>query len=521
MTFDGYILVLDAGSGSGRAVVFDTDGNEVSVVQKEWLPKVLPQYPGSQVFDTQEVWQTLCCCVREALTASRIDSAQIIGVSATSMREGMVLYDANRTEIWACPNIDARATEEVVEMLREGIAEDLYRIGGDWLNIISPPRFRWINKHEPDVLKQTAFMSMISDWILFKLSGSIVTDPTMGCSSGLFDLKARAWSEKAIKVCRLPEKIYPPVVEPGTVMGKITDDTAAATGLKAGTPVVSGGADTQLALLGIGNIEPGQWALVGGTFWQTTVISDRPLIDPEFRPRTLCHVNAGRWMTEGITFLVGQQARWLRDGFCQEEVRRAREQGFDPYYLMEKEAAQVPAGANGVIGLFSYVHNSRLWKHAAPSFLNFDIYNPGRSGKRECIRALWESAAYASYGNYKVLGELAGTTPDRITFCGGAAKGFLWPQIIADVFGIPVSIPSAKEATSLGCAMCVGIGTGLFKSFGEAVDRWVKIEKEFFPSRSAHSEYSKHYDKWQRVYTEFMKIVNQDLLTPMWRAPGT
>ena len=85
-----YILVLDAGSGSGRAVIFDVDGNEVCVVQKEWLPKVLPQYPGSQVFDTQEAWQTLCACVREVLGKSSIHPDQIVGVSATSMREGMV-----------------------------------------------------------------------------------------------------------------------------------------------------------------------------------------------------------------------------------------------------------------------------------------------------------------------------------------------------------------------------------------------------------------------------------------------
>lgn len=521
MISNGYILVLDAGSGSGRAVIFDTDGNEVSVVQKEWLPKVLPQYPGSQVFETQEVWQTLCSCVREALTKSSINSAQIIGVSATSMREGMVLYDCNQKEIWACPNIDARAAEEVVEMLQEGIAEDLYRIGGDWPNIISPPRFRWISKYEPDVLYQTACMSMISDWILFRLSGRIVTDPTIGSSSGLFDLNKRTWSEATIKACRLPEGIYPPVVEPGTVIGQINDEAAGTTGLKVGTPVITGGADTQLALLGTGNIQPGKWALVGGTFWQTTVIWNRPLIDPEYRPRTLCHVSPGGWMTEGIAFLIGQQARWFRDGFCREEIRRAFEQRVDPYYLMEQAAAQVPPGANGVIGLFSSIHNSRFWKHAAPSFLNFDIYNPDRSGKPECIRALWESAAYASYGNLKVLQELTGTTPDRITFCGGAAKGFLWPQIIADVFGVPVSVPVAKEATSLGCAMCVGIGTGLFNDFAEAAERWVKMERDFVPNRSVHAEYLQHYEKWRKVYAEFMKIVDQGLLTPMWRAPGT
>ena len=521
MPAKAYILVLDAGSGSGRSVIFDTDGHEVSVVQKEWLPKVLPKFPGSQVFDTHEAWRTLCDCIQESLSKGSIDPARIVGVSATSMREGMVLYDRDYKEIWACPNVDARATDEVVEMLAEGIAEDLYRTGGDWLNIISPPRFRWIRKYQPDVLDRVAYMSMISDWILFKLSGRIVTDPTVGSSSGLFDLKTRAWSDSSIKACRLPEGIYPPIFEPGSVIGAVTEEAAEATGLKAATPVITGGGDTQLALLGTGNIERGDWALVGGTFWQTTVIWDQPLIDPKFRPRTLCHVSPDRWMTEGIAFLVGQQARWFRDGFCQEEVRRAADQGVDAYRLMEDLAAQVSPGANGVIGLFSAVHNSKFWKHAAPSFVNFDIYNPGKSGKPECIRALWESAVYASYGHVEVLQELTGTVPDQIMFCGGAAKGFLWPQILADVVGVPVTVPVVKEATAFGCAMCVGLGVGLFKTFKEAVAHWVRVEKEFQVCEDTHAEYSRHYERWQKVYTEFMKIVNQGLLTPMWRAPGT
>jgi len=226
-------------------------------------------------------------------------------------------------------------------------------------------------------------------------------------------------------------------------------------------------------------------------------------------------------MTEGIAFLIGQQARWFRDGFCHEEVTAAAERGISPYFLMEELAAAVPPGANGIIGLFSAVHNSKFWKHAAPSFLNFDIYNPHRSGKAECIRALWESAAYVAYANLQVLQELTRVRPTELTFSGGAAKGFLWPQIVADVMGVRVIVPIVKEATALGCAMCVGVGAGLFKDLSSATANWVRIEKEFRPRPAVHQEYEKHFDRWQRVYAEFMKIVNLNLLTPMWRAPGT
>jgi autoinducer-2 kinase len=202
-------------------------------------------------------------------------------------------------------------------------------------------------------------------------------------------------------------------------------------------------------------------------------------------------------------------------------VRLAKQQELDPYFLMEKLAEKVPPGSNGVIGLFSDVHNSKFWKHAAPSFVNFDIYNPQASGKAECIRALWESAAYVAYANLATIEEIGATKPKQFTFCGGAAKGFLWPQIIADVFGVPVRVPVVKEATSLGCAMCVGVGVGLFKDFEQAVDQWIQTEKLFRPDMGAHHEYAKHFARWRDVFAGFMQIVNKDLLTPMWRAPGT
>lgn len=521
MQVDSYMMTVDAGSGSGRAAIFDTHGNEVSLAQKEWAPKVIAQYPGSQVFDTAEAWSILSGCMREVLVKTQIDPARVLGVSATSMREGMVLYDRDRKEIWACPNVDARSSEEVVEMTAMGIAEELYRTGGDWLNIISPPRFRWIKKHQPEILDKVCYMSMISDWVLFKLSGEIVTDPTVGSSSGLFDLKMRTWSDSSIEACGLPVGIYPPVFESGTAIGRVTKAAAQATGLNEGTPVITGGGDTQLALLGVGNIQPLTWAVVGGTFWQTTVIGDKPFIDPLFRPRTLCHVNRDQWMTEAIGFLIGQQARWFRDGFCREEVRVAANDGIDPYYLMEKLAAEIPCGSNGVIGIFSAVHNSRSWKHAAPSFLNFDISNPEGSGKSACIRALWESAAYTAYENLQVLMDLTSSAPEELMFCGGAAKGFLWPQILADVCGVPVKVPVVKEATSFGCAMCVGVGAGIFNSFTEAASQWVRVEREFEPGPNAHRDYLEHFERWRAVYAEMMEIVDQGLLTPMWRAPGT
>jgi autoinducer 2 (AI-2) kinase len=502
-------------------VIFDPDGTQVAMAQREWVPRTLPEYPGSQDFDTEEAWEILSSCVRQALAAGGLRADDVAGVTATSMREGMVLYDAEDQVLWACPNLDARATSEAEEMIRRGLAEQIYRTGGDWVNIIAPPRFWWLRRHLPEVYSRIAKMSMLSDWVLFRLTGRIVTDPTVGSSSGLFDLSRRGWSQDLIEILDLPRGIYPPVYEAGTVIGEVTPAAAQATGLRPGTPVVASGADTQCGLVGVGAITPYTWVVVGGTQWQTAVIAERPLIDPQARPRTLCHAIPGQWMTEGIGFYHGFSTRWFRDGFCQSEVELAHRLGVDPYWVLERMAAQVPAGSHGLIAIFSDVMVARRWKHAAPSFLQFDVLSPQRSGKKECYRALEENAAYVSYGNYRILVELAGREGEEIIFCGGSSKGFLWPQIMADVYGMPVKVPVVKEATSLGAAMIVGFALGFYPSLREAVERLVGWEHRYEPDSTSHTAYREHYQRWRALYPRMLDLVNEGLLTPMWRAPGT
>ena len=163
---------------------------------------------------------------------------------------------------------------------RSGAAQEIYERAGDWVAITAPARFLWIAQHEPEVFSAIAHVGMLGDWILTRLSGAFVTDPSLGSSSGMFELAERDWSERMLEIVGLDRGVFPDVVEPGAVIGQVTAEAAAATGLAEGTPVVPGGADTQLALLGIGVAQPGRFTVVGGTFWQSTVVLDEPLIDP-------------------------------------------------------------------------------------------------------------------------------------------------------------------------------------------------------------------------------------------------
>jgi autoinducer 2 (AI-2) kinase len=347
-----------------------------------------------------------------------------------------------------------------------------------------------------------------------------VTDPSSGSSSNLFDLARRTWSPESLELVGLSEDIVPEVVEPGTVVGSVSNRAAQETGLAVGTPVVVGGADTQLGLVGIGVIRPDHVTLLGGSFWQLTVVTDEPMIDPEARLRTLCHSVAGLWMTEGIGFYSGIAMRWYRDAFCELEKAEAARRGVDPYVVMEEAAATIPAGSNGVIGVFSNVMNAKRWVQASPSFLQFNVDDPAGSGRTACIRALEEQAAYAARGHLGIIESLTGRAYRDVVFTGGAAKGSLWPQIVADVLDVEVRVPAVVESTALGAALYAGIGVGLYSSLAEVVDRVVRFDRTLLPNVKNRAAYDDGYGAWSAVYPRILQLSEERLLRPMWWPAG-
>jgi autoinducer 2 (AI-2) kinase len=412
---------------------------------------------------------------------------------------------------------------------------------------------------------------MLSDWITFRLAGVRVTEPSCGSSSGMFTLADRQWSPSIARACGISPDILPPVVDPGTVVGGVTASAARQTGLRAGTPVVAGGADTQLGLLGAG-ARAGEYTVVAGTFWQNTVLLDKPLIDPATRLRTLCHVRPGQWMLEGIGFYCGMSMRWFRDAFCDSEVAEARARGVDPYVVMEEAAAQVPPGAHGVLAIMSNLMNARRWVHASPSFLQFDIGDPAATGRPACIRAIEEAAAYVVRGHRDIIAEVTGlwageagppatagrrsaradgrrgasgeagppatagrrsaradgtrggpggsSPPGSTVFTGGAAKGSLWPQIIADVLATPVHVPVVTESSALGAALCAGVGAGIYASLAELESGLRQRAGTFEPDPAAVTVYDERYQAWRQVYQRMTDLCDDGLLSPLWRAAG-
>jgi len=238
------------------------------------------------------------------------------------------------------------------------------------------------------------------------------------------------------------------------------------------------------------------------------------------RPRTLCHAVPGQWMTEGIGFYHGFTMRWFRDGFCDKEREIASSRGVDAYEVMEERAGLIPPGSNGVQGIFSNIMEAKRWRHAPPALVGFNLLDPAGTGKAACIRAIEENAAYVTRGHLEILRELSAQTPEQIVFVGGASKGRLWPQIVADVTACPLRIPAIKETTSLGGAIAGFLGVGAFRSWQEAVAAVVRTERRIEPQPDAVSAYREAYERWLKVNDRLLGLSDDGVLPSLWRAPG-
>ena len=208
--------------------------------------------------------------------------------------------------------------------------------------------------------------------------------------------------------------------------------------------------------------------MLGGTFWQQVVNIPQGSVDSTMRVRVNCAAVGGINQAEAISFFVGLTARWFRDVFCAEEVRAAAGQGRDAYDLIEDLAMQAPPGANGIIPVFSDAMDFGNWYHAAPSLLNLSI-DPAVANKGSIFRAIQENAAIVAAVNLARVEEFAAVdSSGPLVLAGGASKGRLWPQIVADVTRRALRIPKVREATALGGAAAAATGIGQFGSLGEA-----------------------------------------------------
>ncbi|MEA2627356.1 MAG: hypothetical protein QOD06_3401 [Candidatus Binatota bacterium] len=488
------LLALDAGTGSGRAAVFDSGGALLACVAREWTYE-RTDFPGDLApghrFDPDVFWGALCDVTRAALERARVAPADVAGVAATSQREGCVFLDRAGRELLAAPNFDARGALEGVEIAERIGLERAYRITGHTPPLIFPlARYLWWRKRFP--AEPIAGVLMISDWVTWKLTGERVAEPTNAGESMLYDLERGDWSDEILAAFDIPREVLPRLVTPGDLAGHVRPAAARQMGLLEGTPVYAGGADTQCALLGSGVTAVGSAGAVLGTTAPVQLVSARPFVDLDRYLWAGAHVLPGRFVLESNAGDGGKAYRWLL------ELLGVSAETAGTYERIAAEAAAAdPDGA-----VFSYF---------GPSIFNLRTLNPGkpagilfpypfgrpRPGRAELLLGFLESLAFAVRANLEQIEAVAGSAIDGVTLSGGMTQTPLVGRLVAQVTERSVSVAAVAESASLGCAVLAAAGSGLHADVA-AAERAMVRQVEL--PRSDPGRYPERYRKWRELY---------------------
>jgi len=491
-----YLLGLDAGSGSVRALLVDVESGRTTVAVRRWEHPPAPDGWGYD-FDTDRNWGLLAEAVREALGRSDAAPTDVAGIAAASMRHSLVLVREGRV-LLAIPNKDARAAAEGMEMAaREGDA--LAARTGRWPSpIFTAPRLAWLAARHPEWLEGAVALSL-SDWVAFRLCGALATDFSQAGESLLLDVVRREWITDWLTGRGLPPALLPPLRPSGQYLGPLTEPAAADLGLPPGVPVAVGGADTQCALLALGALALGDVGIVAGTTGPVQGVADRPVIDPEARLWTGLHVLPDRWVVESNGGPLGDALDWLAGLLFPDSPR--------PAARLVAEAAQARPGAGGILSTFGgQVFNARalslpLGSVTLSPFLSGD----GPSRRADLCRAVLEGLAFVLRANIEQVAAVVAQAVSlrqadslRYMMTGGLTRSPFWARLVANVLGRPIRVSEIPEGTALGAAICAGMGAWLFADLAEGAARLGRV-RTVEPNEEAARTYQALYAQWQDV----------------------
>ncbi|OGO07585.1 MAG: hypothetical protein A2Y61_03710 [Chloroflexi bacterium RBG_13_60_13] len=505
---DHCVLAIDAGSSGCRAFVFDLRGTAISSAHRDWsydTPAAIA--PLGRQFNPEDFWNIICQIINEAIQRSGIAPTRIAAVSAASQRQSVVFLDRHGTELYAGPNTDLRALVEGFSIDSQ-FGGDIHRITGHTPSFLfTPAKLRWFKSHHPDMYDQIATVLSMNNWIIYRLCGRAVADLSSAADTGLLHIRERAWSSQLLTMLDLPQKIYPEIVVAGTAIGAVTSRSAAQTGLADGTPVVVGGADTQCGLLGMGVNEEAEVGVLAGWSASIQMVTAKPIIHPEGRIWSGCHVLPEKWILESNAAESGGAFGWLKGLLYEDETTHA---GKDVYAAMDQLAEQVSPGADGVLAFIGpRVMDMTRLKPSLGGFLFPITPSVTGIGRKHFVRAALENLVFAFKANCQQLAAASGMKVERVSIGGGLAQSRTMVQMLSDMLGQPVISFQTPQVTACGVAMCAAVGAGLYASLEAAADAMQPGSKVIEPVQKHASQYVKHYERWMRASRWLENLVEE------------
>ncbi len=490
-----FLLGIDVGTSGTKTALFDEYGNTIISHTAEY-PLYQP-HNGWAEQNPADWWNAVCETVRTVLRG--VDAKEVRGVGLSGQMHGLVMLDANgetlRPAILWCDGRTAAECAEITELV--GARRLIELSANPALPGFTAGKILWVRKHEPEVYEKCRHILLPKDYIRYKLTGEFATEVSDASGMNLLDVPNRRWSGEILEKLSIDKALLPEMYESSDAAGTVCESAAAETGLSAGTIVAGGAGDNAAAAVGMGVVSAGRAFTTIGTSGVIFAHSDTVTIDPDGRVHTFCSAVPGAWAVMSCT---------LAAGLSLPEKEAAELIGRDAYELMDQAAKRIPIGANRLLYL-PYLMGERspiLDSGARGAFIGLSAVHT----KADMLRAVMEGVAYSQRQCLDVLLNM-GVCFDKMLICGGGGKSAFWRQMLADVYGVPVSA-IASEGPALGAVILAGTASGIYKSVQEGCDVIIKTAPIQEPIRENSERYTEFYDIYKELYPalkgSFIKI---------------
>ena len=493
------LLGIDVGTGGTRAVVVDEKGKVVASATAQHAPFASP-HPGWAEQDPRDWWRATIEAVRGVLAQPGISAEEIGGVGFSGQMHGATLLDEGgevlRPALIWC---DQRTAEQCLAITERVGADRLIELTSNpALTGFTLPKLLWVRDHEPDIWARVCTVLLPKDYVRLRLTGERATDVADASGTLLFDVANRCWSGAMLDAMEIDEACLPSVFESPEITGQVSVAGAAATGLRAGTPVVAGAGDQAAGAVGMGIVRAGTISATIGTSGVVFAATDRPSLDPQGRVHTFCHAIPGRWHVMGVTQAAGLSLRWFRDQFG-----AGIEDGRDPYERLTEEAASAPAGADGALWA-PYLMGERT-PHLDPNARGALVGLTASHTRAHLVRAILEGVAFSLRDTFEIFKEM-NVPVETIRLGGGGARSSVWRQTQADVYGHEVEMVEAEEGAAYGAALLAGVGGGIWSSVDTACGAVVRVTNRVCPQPANQKLLDKSYKAFRRLYPALRSI---------------
>ena len=488
---DSCFLGLDIGTSGVKAILVNVAG-DVEAAAITPLQLSTPQ-PGWAEQDPEAWWQASVASIRTVLASKPRATIAAIGISG--QMHSSVFLDAHgeviRPALLWC---DGRTTAECREITERVGGESKLRdlASNPALEGFTLPKVLWLRNCEPNAFARLATVLLPKDFIRYRLTGILATEPSDASATLMYDTAHLRWSDEILSAVNLPRSLVPDVGGSAEILGRITLEAARLTGLANGTPVVGGGADNACGAAGVGVIAPGEAVTSWGTSGTVLAPTREPRVDPTLRAHTFCHVAPGTWYLMGVVLSAGGAFAWYRDQLARDLVNTG-----EANERLNAEAATIAAGADGVTFL-PYLQGERTPHRDASARGAFVGLSLAHS-RAHLTRAVFEGVCFALRDSVSILQEL-GISPKQMLLTGGGAKSAFVRRLQSEVFGLPVCTVNREEGPAYGAALLAAVGAGAFPDLAAAAAATLSRSTLEKPAAAAHEAYEEPYLRFKASY---------------------